>query len=310
EAARIDALLASGRVAVDVLGESVQGRPIRLLRIGDPPPQVTDRAVLLYVGAQHGNEPAGREALLSLAEQLSTTTDPDVVSFLHQYGVLIVPTLNPDGILAGTRQNANGVDLNRDHIGLVQPETRALARVLGSARPLIVVDQHEGPGGLSDDLEFLGPTNPQVRSQITSHAAAIISAMEARAVMGGWSTDVYNGGDGANVLRNCSGLRHSVGVLIESDGDDDSPAGQADRLARHLAMSETVLEYAVGQVDDLLTDTAEAEQAAAAEGAAGTTPFDLAGDGGVVLDPPPLGYRLAGVLPTLHLQVFGVAVAH
>src|SRR5690606_35558160 len=80
--------------------------------------------------------------------------------------------------------------------------------------------------------------------------------------------------------------------------------------ARHLAISETVLAYAVGHVGDLLTDTAKAEQAAAAEGTAGTTPFDLAGDGGVVSDPPPLGYRLAGVRPALHFQVVGVAVAH
>src|SRR5690554_5633861 len=143
ESAAINDLLATGRVAVDVLGESVQGRPIRLLRIGDPPPELSDRAVLLLVGGQHGDEPAGREACILFAQHLATTADSTEVAFLQQHGVLIVPTVNPDGLILGTDANANGLNLNRDWIALSQPETRAIAPVLGSARPLIVVDHYE-----------------------------------------------------------------------------------------------------------------------------------------------------------------------
>ena len=50
----------SPRVAVETLGTSVQGRPIRLLRIGNPAPSSTARATLLLTGCVHGNEPAGR----------------------------------------------------------------------------------------------------------------------------------------------------------------------------------------------------------------------------------------------------------
>ncbi len=55
----------------------------------------------------------------------------------------ILPMMNPDGAAAGTRESGAGVDLNRDHIGLEQPETRALHEVARRVRPHIAVDCHE-----------------------------------------------------------------------------------------------------------------------------------------------------------------------
>ena len=51
--------------------------------------------------------------------------------------------MNPDGAEAGTRRNAAGADLNRDHIALEQPETQALHRVVRRVRPHVAVDSHE-----------------------------------------------------------------------------------------------------------------------------------------------------------------------
>lgn len=309
ESAAINNLLATGRVAVDVLGESVQGRPIRLLRIGDPPPELTDRAVLMLVGGHHGDEPAGREACLNFAAYLATTTDPAELAFLRDHGVLIVPTINPDGLVAGTDENAAGINLNRDWILLSQPETRAVAPVLGAARPLIVVDHHEANGQVSD-ATFLWPTAPAVHEDIAAQGETIVTAMKARMASEGWTFANYNGGDRAHLLRNTVGLMYGAGILIETSKVDDTGSGRQHRVDVHYAMMEEALAYAIANADVLL---AQAEAAAAdktAEGAAGNVPFDLAGLGGVVLDPPPLGYRLTGVLPTLHLQVFGVTVAH
>jgi len=83
-----------------MLGRSQQGRPIFAWEVGDP--SATRRT--LVVGAIHGNEPAG----IAIARALEHTRPP-------AHTVLwIVPDLNPDGVAAGTRQNARGVDLNRN----------------------------------------------------------------------------------------------------------------------------------------------------------------------------------------------------
>lgn len=79
------------------LGRSEEGRPIVAYRVGNPngPP-------LLVVGCIHGNECAGIPIAQAL-ERVHTSLD-----------LWIVPDLNPDGYAAGTRQNARGVDLNRN----------------------------------------------------------------------------------------------------------------------------------------------------------------------------------------------------
>jgi murein peptide amidase A len=78
-----------------LLGRSYGGRPIYVTRIGDP-----DGPSVLVFGCIHGNEPAGIAIALGL-EHARTTDD-----------VWVVPDLNPDGVAAGMRQNARGVDLN------------------------------------------------------------------------------------------------------------------------------------------------------------------------------------------------------
>src|SRR5699024_4485340 len=96
EATRLEALDQIDRVAVETVGTSVEGRPIRVVRIGaTEPPTLEDRPEILLVGLQHGNEGFTREALLDLAEHLATTSDPTELDALASSGVVILPTLNP-----------------------------------------------------------------------------------------------------------------------------------------------------------------------------------------------------------------------
>src|SRR5207302_1080938 len=53
--------------------------------------------------------------------------------------------LNPDGIVQGTRRNAHGIDLNRDHVRLAGSETRALHQFVRTWRPHLVLDVHDFP---------------------------------------------------------------------------------------------------------------------------------------------------------------------
>ena len=91
---------AASRVRTHLLGRSVKGRPIRALALGDS--ESTTR--LLLVACIHGDECAG----IAVARSLLRRRPPAGLS------VWVVPNLNPDGLAAGTRQNAHGVDLNRN----------------------------------------------------------------------------------------------------------------------------------------------------------------------------------------------------
>ena len=80
------------------LGRSWQGRPIRAVEVGNP----SGTRVLVF-GCIHGNETAG----IAIAYALERLSPRDL-------DLWIVPDLNPDGVAADTRQNAHGVDLNRN----------------------------------------------------------------------------------------------------------------------------------------------------------------------------------------------------
>jgi murein peptide amidase A len=80
------------------LGRSWQGRPIEAIEVGNPA-----GTRVLVVGCIHGNETAGIVVARALAQSAPRDLD-----------LWIVPDLNPDGVAAGTRGNAHGVDLNRN----------------------------------------------------------------------------------------------------------------------------------------------------------------------------------------------------
>lgn len=82
----------------------------------------TPRAPHLYLSAGiHGDEPAGPYAALEILKQ------PELVRGLD---VTIFPLLNPAGLAAGTRENADGIDLNRDYRESKSDEIRSHVEAL------------------------------------------------------------------------------------------------------------------------------------------------------------------------------------
>ena len=129
---------------VVLIGRSSEGRPIEAIEVGDS----TARLKLLVVGCIHGNEQAG----IAIARRLEQIAPPPGID------LWIVPVLNPDGVAADTRQNADGVDLNRnfpwrwrDLEGiydsgsrpLSEPEARVAARLILHVRPTISIWYHQ-----------------------------------------------------------------------------------------------------------------------------------------------------------------------
>ncbi len=83
----------------------------------------------------HGDEPAGPLALLELLGSGFFAAD------CHW---LVCPALNPSGLAAATRENACGVDLNRDYWLRGTPEVRAHAAWLDAlAVPDLFISLHE-----------------------------------------------------------------------------------------------------------------------------------------------------------------------
>jgi protein MpaA len=147
---------------VEEYGRSRDGIALRaFMPAADGPPAG------LLVAAQHGEEAATALIVRRLLERISGSATRWVV----------VPVANPDGVISGTRQNAAGVDLNRNYPSSTwrpdecfsyppgidpdrrvlanrtnrslpgeragsEPETRALMALVERLRPPLVVDIH------------------------------------------------------------------------------------------------------------------------------------------------------------------------
>jgi hypothetical protein len=125
-----------GPVRVSVEGTTAGGRPLYLVHLGHG--GTPGWKVLLYA-QQHGDEVSGKDALLYLVRDVARR--PELLP--RDVELWVMPMMNPDGAEAGTRENASGADLNRDHMVLEQPETQALHRVARRLRPDVAVDLHE-----------------------------------------------------------------------------------------------------------------------------------------------------------------------
>ncbi len=114
-----------------VIGESRQGRPLRMLTITEAPE--TSRYVLV-ISRQHPPEVTGTLAALPFLETIAGESDL-ARAFRKHFTVLAVPLMNPDGVDNGHwRHNTGGVDLNRDWLHFNQPEARTVSEIFGKLK--------------------------------------------------------------------------------------------------------------------------------------------------------------------------------
>lgn len=311
-----------------MIGKTKQGRPLHLVQLGAPEPvgasQARKRPTILFVCSQHGNEPAGREACLKLLRDLAFTTNKPLVSQLEDMTILFVPSANPDGSAANTRGNSDGVDINRDHLNLETLESRAMAEVVREWEPEVSMDLHEYgpslPAVYDDEVLLLWPRNLNVDQEVHDHAHGLVNEhLMPKAEEEGYSADEYGqyeiadndihqaAGDGdEGIMRNAMGLRHSLGVLVESAVNADPRNGPGEvlseaevnlrRVGSHMAVSLAALGYMRNEGQAVAKVTGGAFERKTAEGRKRSAPvyFDGADnqEPTEMQDPPPCGYRL------------------
>ncbi len=133
----LEAVARPGFITVTEEGRSTEGRKILLVHLNRGGTRARFR--VLYYAQQHGDEVAGKDAQLTLIRDIAE--HPEWLPL--DVDLYLMPMLNPDGAEAHRRLNGAGADLNRDHLLLAQPETRALHRVARRIRPHVAVDSHE-----------------------------------------------------------------------------------------------------------------------------------------------------------------------
>jgi hypothetical protein len=162
------------------VGRSIHGRPIRAVTYGTGP-----TTVLLW-SQMHGDEST---ATMSLADLMAWLGDPSDVDralrarLAAQLTIVMVPMLNPDGAELFQRENAVGVDVNRDAARLATPEARTLKALRDSIRPAFGFNLHDqgariltGRDGRQVGIALLAPAADEGRGYAGARAAARLVA--------------------------------------------------------------------------------------------------------------------------------------
>ena len=186
---------ASPRVVSGVLATSWQGRQLRYALVGNPgnvtpaglaairtatqrlrdpatPPAeaaalaATTPAILWLMGNVHGGEESGTDAELRVLYELADRTDCAATQILDNALVGIIPTQNPDGREAETRQNAYFFDMNRDWFARTQPETDGKLELLRQYPGVMHIDAHEQGG----NHFFFPPAADPIYHEVTAES--------------------------------------------------------------------------------------------------------------------------------------------
>ncbi len=166
----------SNRISVEVAGQSGLGRDLYLVTLTAPESPAETRvqerfketieegrnvpaglykAPIWVNNNIHGDEWEGTDGALRVIEHLATSNDREVRNVLRRSRIYFNLTANPDGRVAGTRENNNGFDLNRDFATSSQAENRVMREIVENTQPLMMLDEH----GYAENT-LIEPTTP------------------------------------------------------------------------------------------------------------------------------------------------------
>jgi len=228
------------------------------------------KAVVLVTGTIHSTEIGASQMAMEWIHALATATDPATRQRLSNVVLLIVPSINPDGVnlevewyrkWLGTPYEGGrmpwlyhpyvGHDNNRDWFMLTQQETRALSRAVSREwLPQVWLDEHQmGPTGPRIFTPpYASPIDPEISPLVWREINLIGSVMSLRleqarkpGVIYGYSFDAYCPGmtESTAWYKNISGLltevasaRLATPVYVESGELSGGGSGLVDYRAQ------------------------------------------------------------------------------
>ena len=193
----------SERVRVETFGRTEEGRALLLLVFADPPVATpreamsSGKAVVFVFANIHGGEVEGKEALQEVARRIAFG---DLKALLERLVILLAPIYNADGNDrisvdnraaqngpvggVGRRENAAGLDLNRDYMKMEAVETQAMVRLLNRWDPHLTVDLHTTNGSYHGyHLTYSIPLNPNIDARLLAYHRVKMMPEIARAVL-------------------------------------------------------------------------------------------------------------------------------
>lgn len=297
-------LNATGRLTVEVLGPASPPRDSRLVRrvTVDLPNTPHDAPSVLFVGLQHGNEPVGREILLSTIRDLAETTDPAMLDLLSRCRFHFIPTANPSAFPDWRAvYGQGGANMNREHLSLALAESQYMQQTITDLDPVAVLDFHEhfAPVDNRFRIEFLPGEHPMGDSPVDALSSELMTAIQERldsddiehGLYSPASTNVY-------VLRGATSIQGRMFLLVETPARENIISPQT-RFQWYTIARDEILGWFAEHIEEASTTVAEGKVRQAFR----TDPFDLTN--GQVLDPPPAAYTFPAP-PPHHFEVFGL----
>ncbi len=262
----------AGKVRL-VIGASELGRPLLVYQVGKKEAPLR----VMVVAGQHGDERLGRVAALMLLDLAQSELD------LSNVSLAVYPNANPDGSASGTRRNAFGIDLNRDHQRLESRENRALHDYVKVFAPHLLVDVHNYPPRrkhllardwvLDQDVFLDVPTHPAIRSPLSlAERNTLFAHVQGELAPFGFSSGRYvlprrSGKVRHSTLdlrdaRNGLALRHGVmTVLVEGrqPSKDELGNGRIEALQAQFRALVSVIRWAQTHRDGLASHSTAPE---------------------------------------------------
>lgn len=249
----LEPALRAKALRVTPVGLSTHGRPLRAITFGTGP-----TTVFLW-SQMHGDEST---ATMSLADLLAwfaladNQRDPVRDRIASQLTVVMLPMLNPDGAELFQRENAVGVDINRDVRRLSTSEARVLKAVRDSIKPQFGFNLHDQnartlgrPGSQRVGIALLAPAAEVTNDFGPTRAAARLVAARIRSVLEREIPGRIARYDDTFNARAFGDLMQAWGtstVLIESGALADDPDKQRLRRVNVIALLTALDAIATG----------------------------------------------------------------
>lgn len=159
-----------------IVGHSEKHTPIHTIEVGKGPINI------LLWSQMHGDESTATKVLFDIFNFITNEylTNKAIGNLLQQCTLTFVPIVNPDGALLYTRENANGLDLNRDAQEFNTKEATVLNSLVTSIKPDFAFNLHDQTSWYNvagtekvATLSFLSPAADQSKKLTKSRTAAM-----------------------------------------------------------------------------------------------------------------------------------------